>query len=81
MFKFSSKLKQKNVASLVSPHVFSKYFCAAPVKKSTVVMCVNRGEIATRVYRAAHELGFNSLGVYSDVDANSLHRFKVYLLK
>lgn len=39
-------------------------------------MCVNRGEIATRVYRAAHELGFNSVGVYSEQDANSLHRFK-----
>lgn len=39
-------------------------------------MCINRGEIATRVFRAAKENGFNSLGVYSDVDNISLHRFK-----
>jgi len=39
-------------------------------------MCCNRGEIATRVFRAAKEQGFDSLGVYSDVDSTSLHRFK-----
>lgn len=78
MLKFSTKLRQKSVVSIVSPHVFTKFFATAPApKKVPTVMCVNRGEIATRVYRAAHELGFNSVGVYSDVDANSLHRFKV----
>lgn len=76
MLKFSNKLKQKNVVSIVSPHVFAKFSTAPPTKKTTTVMCVNRGEIATRVYRAAHELGFNSVGVYSEQDANSLHRFK-----
>lgn len=39
-------------------------------------MCVNRGEIATRVFRAAKEQGFNSLGVYSSADKKSLHRQK-----
>lgn len=39
-------------------------------------MCINRGEIATRVFRAAKENGYKSLGVYSDVDKRSLHRFK-----
>jgi len=41
-----------------------------------VVMCINRGEIATRVYRAAKEQGYKTLGVYSSVDKKSLHRFK-----
>lgn len=76
MFKFSSKLKKRSLSSLIrfNRRAFSS---AAQTNKVPVVMCVNRGEIATRVYRAAHELGFNSLGVYSDVDTNSLHRFKV----
>lgn len=78
MLKVSSKLRQKSLSSLVQPHVFSRNFSSAAAKpeKVTTVMCVNRGEIAIRVYRAAHELGFNSVGVYSDVDSNSLHRFK-----
>ena len=40
-------------------------------------MCCNRGEIATRVFRAAKEKGFKSLGVYSNADSRSLHRSKV----
>ena len=69
MLKLSSKLQKKNITSISR--------CFSVAKKTPVVMSVNRGEIATRVVRAAHELGFNTVGVYSDVDANSLHRFKV----
>lgn len=68
-------LKQRKVISFPFSLLAARFstVSAGP----TTVMCVNRGEIATRVYRAAHELGFNTVGVYSDADSNSLHRFKV----
>jgi pyruvate carboxylase len=77
MFKLASKKTQTlSRAFSTSSCNPGDQSCGAKTKKVPTVMCVNRGEIATRVYRAAHELGFKSLGVYSDVDANSLHRFK-----
>jgi 3-methylcrotonyl-CoA carboxylase alpha subunit len=37
------------------------------------LLIANRGEIAVRVARAAHELGIAALGVYSQADANAYH--------
>jgi pyruvate carboxylase len=40
------------------------------------LLALNRGEIATRIFRAATELGLTTVGVYSQEDRLSLHRFK-----
>src|SRR5689334_6153119 len=40
------------------------------------LMVANRGEIAIRVFRTAHELGIRTVAVYSHEDRYALHRFK-----
>ncbi len=40
------------------------------------LMALNRGEIAIRIFRAANELGLQTVAIYSQEDRLSLHRFK-----
>lgn len=40
------------------------------------LLVANRGEIAIRVFRTAHELGIRTIGIYSAEDRYALHRFK-----
>ena len=37
------------------------------------ILVANRGEIAVRIMRACNELGVGTVGIYSDVDRNSMH--------
>ena len=41
-----------------------------PIQK---LLVANRGEIAIRVIRAAHELGIPTVAVFSDADRTALH--------
>jgi pyruvate carboxylase len=40
------------------------------------LLVANRGEIAIRVFRTAHELGIRTVAIYSYEDRYALHRFK-----
>jgi pyruvate carboxylase len=40
------------------------------------ILVANRGEIAIRVFRAASELGLQTVAIYAEEDKLSLHRFK-----
>ncbi|MFN9196705.1 MAG: pyruvate carboxylase [Planctomycetaceae bacterium] len=40
------------------------------------LLVANRSEIASRVFRTAHELGIRTVGIYSHEDRYALHRFK-----
>ncbi len=44
-----------------------------PIRK---LLTANRSEIATRVFRSAHELGIRTVAIYSHEDRFALHRFK-----
>lgn len=46
------------------------------MNKIQKVLVANRGEIATRIMRACHELGIQTVGIYSKEDIGTLHRQK-----
>src|SRR3954470_3084938 len=40
------------------------------------LLVANRGEIAIRVFRSAHELGYRTVAIYSHEDRFAMHRLK-----
>ncbi|MBN1141380.1 MAG: pyruvate carboxylase, partial [Deltaproteobacteria bacterium] len=46
------------------------------IRKFKKVMAANRGEIATRIFRACTALKINTLAIFSEEDRISLHRYK-----
>ncbi|RIJ88796.1 MAG: pyruvate carboxylase [Candidatus Brocadia sp.] len=46
------------------------------MRKFKKLLVANRGEIAIRVCRAAHEIGIRTVAIYSHEDRFALHRFK-----
>ena len=45
-------------------------------KKIKKLLVANRGEIAIRVFRAATELGIQTVAIFTNEDRYSLHRYK-----
>ena len=52
--------------------------CSPPceVGKFKTLLIANRGEIAIRIARTAHELGLRTVAIYSHEDRYSMHRYK-----
>ena len=46
------------------------------MKQISKLLVANRGEIAIRIFRAAHELNIQTIAVYTFEDRYSLHRYK-----
>lgn len=46
------------------------------IKKINKLLVANRGEIAIRIFRAANELSINTVAIFAQEDAHSVHRFK-----
>ena len=44
-----------------------------PVSRFTKILIANRGEIACRIMRTAKALGYRTVAVFSDADADALH--------
>lgn len=46
------------------------------IKPFNRILVANRGEIATRIFRACNELNIRTVAIYSEQDSTALHRFK-----
>ncbi len=54
----------------------SPYVSFLPMKPIRKLLAANRSEIATRIFRSAHELRIRTVAIYSHEDRFALHRFK-----
>ena len=62
-----------NFSFLVDRRLCAPWLLMKSIKK---LLVANRSEIATRVFRTAHELGIRTVAIYSYEDRFALHRFK-----
>ncbi len=59
------------------PDIFEVEGMDPMTPSSRPCLVANRGEIAIRVMRSAHELGLKAIAIYSFEDRLSMHRYKV----
>jgi formate-dependent phosphoribosylglycinamide formyltransferase (GAR transformylase) len=53
---------------------FSTEFSSSSIQNQfKKILIANRGEIACRVQRTAHQMGIETVAVYSEADANAQH--------
>src|SRR3546814_1556594 len=81
-FFFSSRRRHTRCALVTGVQT-----CALPISNSTSrsslsssppmsfekILIANRGEIALRIHRAAHEMGIKTVAVHSTADADAMH--------
>lgn len=53
--------------------IWQRWHHCGEVQKISKVLIANRGEIACRVMKTARKMGIQTVAVFSDVDANSMH--------
>ncbi|XP_065316262.1 pyruvate carboxylase, mitochondrial-like [Gordionus sp. m RMFG-2023] len=75
--KMDAGMTKKNL-SYFPPYSQTKQGKKEPIKRKTIkkLMVANRGEIAIRIFRACHELGIRSVGIYSTEDMMQMYRQK-----
>ena len=62
--------------TIVRPHTPNMPTEMRPMPEIRKLLVANRGEIAIRVFRSAHELGIRTVAIYSHEDRFAIHRLK-----